>query len=153
METFLLYLLHGLAAMVWVGGLVFAGFVLQPAAREVLDGERHTRLWARALGTFLVWSAAAALLVLLTGFRMTAAFGGMARLPLHVNLMMLFGLLAAGLIAAVALGPYRALRTALAAGDAPAARVALRRARTLMWIELHLGAIAFALGVSGKFLV
>lgn len=42
----LLYALHVLAAVVWVGGMFFAWMVLRPAAVTALEPPARLRLWS-----------------------------------------------------------------------------------------------------------
>jgi uncharacterized membrane protein len=44
----LVYPLHVLAALVWVGGMFFAWMVLRPAAVKALEGPARLTLWVEA---------------------------------------------------------------------------------------------------------
>lgn len=50
----LVYPLHVLSALIWVGGMFFAWMVLRPAAVKALDGPARLTLW---VGVFQGFSA------------------------------------------------------------------------------------------------
>lgn len=152
MEAFVLYLVHGIAALVWIGGMLSILVFFKPASTAVTDDAQRQRLWLRILTRYFAWSWIAIALSLSSGLAMAMRyFGGMAQLPPHVNVMMLLGFLMAGLFAYGSFGPLRALGREVGR-DTGAAEKALRRVRILLMVELHVGVAAFVLGVAGKFL-
>ena len=57
MPTFtLLYVLHLLAALAWVGGMFFAWMILRPAAVAVLQPPERLRLWLDVFLRFFAWA-------------------------------------------------------------------------------------------------
>jgi uncharacterized membrane protein len=84
---------HILAAVIWVGGMFFAHQLLRPAA-AALEPVHRLPLWRRVFARFfpLVWLSIAALVA--SGYAMVfGVFGGFARLPLHIDLMQLIGII------------------------------------------------------------
>jgi len=51
----LLYLVHVLATVVWVGGMFFAHQCLRPVVRAQLEGPQRLRLWNGVFGRFFPW--------------------------------------------------------------------------------------------------
>ncbi len=48
----LVYTLHLLAALVWVGGMFFAWMILRPAAMTALEGPARLKLWVEVFQRF-----------------------------------------------------------------------------------------------------
>ncbi len=68
MPTFtLLYVLHLLAALAWVGGMFFAWMILRPAAVAVLQPPERLRLWLDVFLRFFAWVWAAVLVLPISG--------------------------------------------------------------------------------------
>ena len=74
MRTALL-LLHGLAAVVWIGGMVFVTAVLLPAMRASTDPASHAPLLRAAIGRFRWLAGSAAALLFLTGLGLLPGAG------------------------------------------------------------------------------
>lgn len=147
----LFYALHVLGAVVWVGGMVFALMVLRPAL-SVLEPPQRLALHLAVLGRFfrLVWHAMPALL--LTGWLLLFGwYGGFRGAGWHIHLMHLTGLLMAAVFVALVLGPWRAFRAAMAAGDGAAAVTAMGRVRRLVSMNLGLGLLTVAVAAWGRF--
>ncbi|HEX3348006.1 MAG TPA: CopD family protein [Acetobacteraceae bacterium] len=140
-----LLVLHLLGAVIWVGGMFFALLVLrpslvvlQPPERLALHGQVFTRFFR------VVWHVMP--IMLLTGYAMVfAVYGGFANVGWNVNVMNATGLVMSAIFVFIALVPFRALRTAMAAGNAPAAAGAAARIRSLIGVNLLLGLITAAI--------
>lgn len=52
----LVYTLHVLSALVWVGGMFFAWMVLRPAAMKALEGPGRLKLWVEVFQGFFAGS-------------------------------------------------------------------------------------------------
>lgn len=145
------YVLHVLSAIVWIGGMAFAILVLRPGlalvpppARLQLMGAVHRRFF------LLVWHAMPTLLV--TGYAMLFGwFGGFRGAGWHIHVMHLTGLIMSGIFIAIFFGPWRRMRTALAAETWPEAAAATDRIRRLVGINLVLGALTAAVAAWGRF--
>lgn len=135
----LMYLLHILATVIWVGGMFFAHQCLRPAALTQLEPASRLRLWNAVFGRFFPWVWAAVILLTASGLLLIQQMGGMAAVPIHVHIMAAIGYLMAGIFAALYFRPYASLRRAVATEDWPAAGAALNRIRILVGGNLSLG--------------
>jgi uncharacterized membrane protein len=147
----LLYSLHVLGAVLWVGGMGFALLALRPALAE-LEPPARLALHEGALRRFflIVWHAMPVLL--LTGWALLFFwYGGFRGSGWHIHLMHLTGLVMAGIFAALFFGPFRAFRSARAAGDAPGAAANADRVRQLVSINFALGLLTVAVAAWGRF--
>ncbi|MFL1460989.1 CopD family protein [Roseococcus sp. DSY-14] len=146
----LLNALHVLFAALWVGGMAFALLALRPAL-AALEPPQRLALMAGVHKRFflLVWHAMP--ITLLSGYGLLfGVYGGFRGTGWHVHLMHLTGLVMAGVFLFIALVPWRAMRAALAAGDAPAAAAANGRIRTLVALNLALGLLTVGVAAWGK---
>jgi len=140
----LLYAIHVLGAVLWVGGMAFAILVLGPAVQEAVEGPPRQALVTGATRRFflIVWHAMP--IMLLTGWAMLFGwFGGFAGAGWHIHLMHLTGLVMAAVFLAAFFGPWRAVRGGEAA--------ALGRVRRLILVNLVLGLITVAVAAWGHF--
>jgi uncharacterized membrane protein len=148
----MLYVLHLLGAVLWVGGMAFAILALRPAAHEALEAAPRLALMDRVFARFfrILWHVVP--IVLLTGWALwLTSYWGFTASIWHVHLMHLTGLVMAGIFLAVALGPVRGLRAALAAGDRAGAAAALDRVRKGVSVNLVLGLLTVAVAGWGRF--
>jgi uncharacterized membrane protein len=142
--------LHVLSAVVWVGGMFFAHQVLRPASAG-LDPKSRLLLWSRVLGRFFAWVIVAIVLLLASGYTMVfAVLGGISRLGLHVNLMQGIGILMILLFFHLYFAPWRRFRLATAREDWAEGGRQLGQIRMIVTINLMLGLIVVAIGISGR---
>lgn len=141
----LLYLIHVLATVVWVGGMFFAHQCLRPVALAQLEPPVRLRLWHGVFGRFFPWVWAAVLLLVLSGQGLARLMGGMAAVPPHVHVMAGLGYLMVVIFLYLYFVPYAGLRRAVAAEDWPAAGAALNRIRLLVGTNLALGLLNIVL--------
>ncbi len=140
----LLRALHLLGAAAWVGGMVFALFVLRPSLGLLPPSQRLT-LHSAVFGRFfrIIWHAMP--IVILTGYAMVfGVYGGFAMVNPVVHVMHATGIAMAVVFAVIFFGPWRAMRAALAAGDTPGAVRAAERIRKLVLANLALGVLTIA---------
>lgn len=144
----LFLVLHLLAAIAWVGGMLFAHMALRPSAMA-LEPPLRLALWQRTFSRFfpLVWVCIVTLLV--TGYGLTGM--GAGRGSHTVLTMMAIGWVMVALFAYLYFKPYAALRAGLAAGDIPAAAAAQNTIRQIVATNLTLGLITCILGVLARF--
>lgn len=149
---FIAIALHTLAAILWVGGMFFAYVCLRPSM-GALEPALRCRLWREALGRFfsVVWACVAVLLI--SGFALIGALGGMKATGMHVHIMMALGLLMMALFMHVQFGPFRKLKLAVAAEDWPLAGKQIGRIRPVVATNLTLGLLAAAAGSGGRWLI
>ncbi|KAF1054088.1 MAG: hypothetical protein GAK43_01075 [Stenotrophomonas maltophilia] len=140
MSTFaLVYSLHVLAALIWVGGMFFAWMVLRPAA-GVLPPPARLGLWSEVFPRFFRWVWAAVLVLPVTGVGMLQlSFNGMAGAPRYVQVMMGLYVAMLALFIRVQALQLPALRQAVGASDWPAGAEALGRIRRTVGFNLLLG--------------
>jgi uncharacterized membrane protein len=144
-------ILHIVSAVVWVGGMFFALIVLRPASGP-LDPAARLALWQRVFERFFPWVFVTIALLLLSGFAMIFwVFGGFAGVGLHVNLMMLIGIIMILVFLHLYFAPWKRFRAAMAARDNAAAAAQLNQIRILVTINLILGLITVAIGSSGRY--
>ena len=85
----LVYSLHVLAALVWVGGMFFAWMVLRPAAITALEGPARLKLWVEVFQGFFRWVWGAVVLLPVSGVVMlNMNFNGFEHAPRYVQVMM-----------------------------------------------------------------
>jgi uncharacterized membrane protein len=90
--------------------------------------------------------------LLVTGFVMIfQMFGGMANLPMYVNLMMGIGIIMMLLYLHLFFAPWKRFRTAVDRGAFPDAAKALNQIRMLVGINLTLGVITIIIGGTGRY--
>jgi uncharacterized membrane protein len=147
----LLYTLHVLGAVLWVGGMAFAVLALAPSLGSLEPPQRLALLSGVFRRFFLVvWHAMPA--VLLTGWALLFVwYGGFRGAGWHVHVMHLTGLAMGAVYLAIALGPWREMRAALAAGVATEAGAAAGRIRRLVTLNLTLGLVTVAVAAWGRF--
>lgn len=138
----LVYSLHVLAALVWVGGMFFAWMVLRPAAITALEGPARLKLWVEVFQGFFRWVWGAVVLLPVSGVIMlNMNFNGFEHAPRYVQVMMgLFVVMTALFIRIQAL-MLPELRTAVEAQDWPAGAAVLGRIRRLVGINLLVGLV------------
>jgi len=145
----LLKALHLLGAVVWVGGMFFALLVLRPSL-SVLEPAQRLALHGQVFRRFflIVWHAMP--IVLLSGYGLLFwEFGGFKGAHWSVHVMHLTGLVMAVVFVAIVLGPWRAMRAALEAGDKAGAAEAAGRIRVMIAVNLGLGVATVAVAGLG----
>lgn len=135
----LLYLLHVLATVVWVGGMFFAYLCLRPVAATELEPPQRLRLWQGVFARFFPWVWASVILLIASGHGIIGQMGGLAGLPVHIHVMLGLGYLMAAIFVYLYFAPYPRLRAAVAAQDWQAGGAALNRIRILVGTNLALG--------------
>ena len=144
-------LLHGLSAVVWVGGMFFALLMLRPAAGP-LDPPQRLALWGRVFGRFFPWVIAAIVLLLLSGYAMVfGIYGGFRGIGLHVHIMQATGIIMMLLFFHLYFAPWRRFQAALARDDRMQAARQLNQIRWIVTVNLILGLFTVAVGSSGRY--
>lgn len=146
----LVYAIHVLFAVLWVGGMAFAILALRPALAE-LDPPQRVAVMGRVHRRFflVVWHAMP--LVLLTGYVLLFGYyGGFRGAGWHIHLMHLTGLLMGAVYLAIATGPWKQMRAALAEGNVAGAGAANERIRQLVSVNLVLGLVTVAVAAWGR---
>lgn len=145
--------LHLLAAVLWVGGMLFAYVVLRPVAAGQLEPPVRLRLWVGIFGKFfpLVWLSI--ILLLLTGYGMLFnLFGGFAHAPVYVHLMNGIGILMILIFLHVFFSPYRRLKEAVTIENWPEGGKNLAQIRLLIGTNTLLGLLVIIIAAAGRYL-
>ena len=148
----LLFTLHILGALVWVGGMFFAHMALRPTAATVLQPPERLTLLAGVFARFFLWVKLSIVLLFLSGFWMLHIYGNFAKAGWHVHLMLLIAVIMTIIFGVIYAGPYKSLRYAVSMQQWPAAGAAMALVRRLVGINLILGLLTVAIGMSGRFI-
>jgi uncharacterized membrane protein len=143
--------MHIASVVVWVGGMFFAYLRLRPVAGELFEPPIRLRLWQRVFARFFVWVWLAVVLIAISGFGMFARIG-FAAAPLNWHLMLLSGLGMIAIFIYVFVGPYDALKRAVAAEDWKTGGAALNRIRQAVGLNLALGFVTIGFATLGRWL-
>lgn len=148
----ILYTIHVLAFVIWVGGMFFAYTALRPAAAQLLEPPLRLTLWRDTFRKFFPWVWVAVIALPLTGYWMIFSyFGGMAGAQWYVHVMQLLGIIMILLYLHVFFAPFKRLSRAVDAEDFQAAGKSLNQIRLLIGINLSIGLALIALVVIGKY--
>ena len=141
----LVYTLHVLAALVWVGGMFFAWLVLRPAAMEALEGPARLKLWVEVFQRFFVWVWVAVVLLPISGVGLIQLrFNGFETAPRYVQVMMGLYLVMTALFIRIQALQLPELRKAVLAEDWPTGAATLGNIRRLVGINLIIGLLLVA---------
>lgn len=142
-------MLHLLGAVVWIGGMFFAYLALRPAAARLLEPPQRLPLWAATLERFFAWVWVSVALVLGSGFYMVAAIAAVARIPVHVHVMLYIGVIMTLIFAYVFFSFFPALKRAVAETNWKAGAAALNQIRIAVGINLSLGLVNIIVATGG----
>ena len=149
----ILFSLHLLSAVIWVGGMFFAYMALRPVAASLLEPPVRVTLWAQVFTRFFPWVWAAVLLLLGTGLWMTfGIFSGMKYVGIHVHIMLLLGLIMMLIFFHIYFAPFRRLKLAVAASDWQTGGAKLGQIRKLIAVNLSLGLLVVLIAAAGRYL-
>ena len=143
--------LHVLAALIWVGGMFFAYVILRPSSASALEGPARLGLWAQVLKRFFAWVWLSIAILLVSGYWMIFALGGMRAIGVHVHAMQGLGIVMMLLFAHVYLAPFKRLVAAVAAQDWPTGAKHLNTVRIVVAINLVIGIITVAIATGRGF--
>ncbi|MGX0892038.1 putative membrane protein [Pseudomonas sp. ADAK2 TE3594] len=145
----IVYTLHVLAALVWVGGMFFAWMVLRPAAMKALEGPARLKLWVEVFQGFFRWVWIAVVLLPISGVGMIhLQFSGFEAAPRYVQVMMGLYVVMTALFIRIQALMLPELRTAVAAQDWPTGAAVLGRIRRLVGINLMVGLVLVAIAAA-----
>ena len=149
----LLFTLHVLSALVWVGGMFFAHMALRPTVATVLQPPERLTLLAGVFSRFFVWVKISIVLLFVTGFWLIHIYGNFAKAGWHIHSMLLLAVIMTIIFGVIYAGPYKSLRYAVSLQQWPAAGAAMATIRRLVGINLILGLMTVVIGMSGRFLI
>jgi uncharacterized membrane protein len=147
-------MLHIVAAVIWVGGMVFAHAFLRPVAAAQLEPPARLQLWVDVFKRFfpVVWICI--ITILITGYGVILAYypEGFKGLAMHINLMMGLGIVMMLIFFHVFFAPFKKLKKAVESEDWPAGGKALAQIRMLVGINMTIGLITAAIASGGRYL-
>ncbi|KAA0963011.1 CopD family protein [Pseudomonas sp. ANT_H12B] len=145
----LVYTLHVLSALVWVGGMFFAWMVLRPAAMKALEGPARLQLWVEVFQGFFRWVWVAVVLLPISGVGMIhLQYSGFEAAPRYVQVMMGLYVVMTALFIRIQALLLPELRTAVAAQDWPTGAATLGKIRKLVGINLIVGLVLVAIAAA-----
>ena len=145
--------LHLLAAVLWVGGMIFAHQMLRPVAADLLEPPLRQPLWVGVFNRFFPAVWASVLLIPLTGYWMIfSVFGGFGAVGMHVHLMQAIGWVMIAIYLYVYFVPFQKLKAAVAEKAWPNGKAHIDRIRDMVGINMILGIITIAIGAGGRYL-
>ena len=130
-------LLHLCAAIIWLGGMVFAHFCLRPTV-AMLEPPPRLGLMAATLTRFFAIVIPAIVVLLVTGGYLYTGREGLAA-PIGVHLMVGIGISMILLFGHLFFGPFRRMKAAVAASSWPVAASQLGKIRVLVLTNMILG--------------
>jgi uncharacterized membrane protein len=137
---------HILGAVIWVGGMAFALFMLRPATMA-LEPLLRVALWRRVFARFFPTVAVCVVALLVSGYAMMfIEFGGFAGVSPAVNVMQALGLVMMLAFGHLYFAPWPRFRRAVDGGDVAAAAVQLLQIRFIVTVNLVLGIIVVMIG-------
>jgi uncharacterized membrane protein len=146
-----LKLLHILAIVVWIGGMVFAHFFLRPAAMQ-LEPPQRIRLMHGTLQRFFASVLVSIATVLVSGLWMigrlakeTVQAGLAFNMPLDWTIMATLGIVMMAIFGHIRFSLFKRLSKAVAASDWPAGGAALASIRTWVGVNLVIGVVIIVL--------
>ncbi len=146
--------LHLLAALLWVGGMLFAYLVLRPAAADLLEPPLRLTLWANIFTRFFPWVGLSIIVLLVSGFWMIFGFmGGMKHLGPHIHGMMTLGIFMMLLFCHIVFVPFKRLKRAVTEQDWAAGAKQLSQIRILIAVNLFLGLVVVVIASAGRYAV
>lgn len=108
----LILFVHLACISVWIGGAIYAAFVLTPSL-TLLDGTQRVSVHLQTLKRFFLVLWHVIPLTLLSGWSMIFHMGGFTHLIWPINVMQILGLLMAVLFLLLFFGPYQKIRRAI----------------------------------------
>ncbi len=146
-----LFALHVLAAVIWVGGMFFAYTTLRPVAGSLLEPPQRLALWRRVLERFFAWVWTAVVVLFASGYWMVFGYlGGFGAVGIHVHIMHLLAIVMALIYAYLFFAPYQRLQRQVDAGDWPAAGATLAQIRKLVGTNLLIGLVLVSIAAGGR---
>lgn len=147
----ILIALHTLAAVVWVGGILFVHFMLRPSLLS-LEPPVRLPIWRRVMGRFLPTAGVAAATLVVTGYAMILGpLGGFSCVLPYVHAMTSTGIVMVLIYLHIYFAPWARFKRAVAAADWAAAGSNLATIRRMVSINMALGVATIVIGVTGPY--
>ncbi len=148
----IVFALHVLAAVIWVGGMFFAYIVLRPVAATLLEPPTRLTLWMHVFQRFFPWVWGAILTLFITGLWLVFwGFNGFSGVGWKIHAMLSLGVVMTVLFSYLYFKPFKQLQQAVSAELWPAAGVCLNRIRQLIAVNLALGLLVVIIATTGRY--
>ena len=148
----IIFALHVLAAVIWVGGMFFAYVVLRPVAVTLLEPPMRLTVWTQVFQRFFPWVWIAIVTLLVTGFALVFwGFGGMGGVGWKVHTMLSLGIVMTILFAYLYFKPFKQLQQAVTAEQWPIGGANLNRIRQIIAVNLSLGLLIVSIATIGRY--
>ncbi len=144
-----LLLVHLLAVVVWVGGMVFALFCLRPAAIAILPPPQRIPLLHAALGRFFKYVVLSIALILGSGGAMIVMVG-VKNMPFSWQWMIGLGAAMMAIFFHLRAATFSRLGVFVQAQDWPAAAAQLEKIRVMVMLNLAIGLSIIAVMKLGR---
>ena len=145
----LVYTLHVLAALVWVGGMFFAWMVLRPAVGAALEGPARLKVWLEVFPRFFVWVWAVVVVLPITGVGMIQLqFVSFDTAPRYVQVMMGLYVVMTALFIRVQSLQLPELRRAMDTEQWAEGAAVMGRIRRLVGVNLLIGLAVVAIAAA-----
>lgn len=143
------YVLHVLAAVLWVGGMFFAWMILRPAVIAALEGPARLKLWLQVFRRFFVWVWCAVIMLPVTGIGMiNINFSGFQTAPRYVQVMIGLYVVMVALFLRVSTLNLPRLRKAVEAEQWAEGAATLAGIRRLVGVNLLVGIAVIAVAAA-----
>lgn len=146
----ILKLVHLLAILLWVGGMIFAHCFLRPAA-AALEPSLRLRLMRDVLSRFLNAALGAVVITVVSGIwmigrtaRQVVSTGGSFDMPHSWMTMAVLGIIMAAIFGHIRFALYPRLNRAVQAEQWPTAGQAMQSIKTWVTVNLVLGLLTIA---------
>ena len=145
----LVYTLHVLAALIWVGGMFFAWMILRPAAVTALEGPARLKLWVEVFQRFFVWVWIAVVILPISGVGLLQMrFNGFETAPRYVQIMMGLYIVMVALFIRIQSLQLPELRKAVEAQAWAEGAAVMGRIRRLVGCNLIVGLVLVAIAAA-----
>ena len=145
----IVYTLHVLSALIWVGGMFFAWMVLRPAAMKALEGPARLKLWVEVFQGFFRWVWVAVVLLPISGVGMIhLQYAGFETAPRYVQVMMGLYVVMVALFIRINSLQLPELRKAVEHEQWPEGAAVLGRIRRLVGTNLIVGLALVAIAAA-----
>jgi len=146
--------LHILAAVIWVGGMIFAYNFLRPAAAESLEPPHRLTLWLGVFERFFSYVWVSVIILPLTGYLMIFnRWESIGNAPLYVHIMNGLGVTMILIYLYVFFSPYKRLKNAVNNKNWPEGGKALMQIRLLVGINTIIGVVVIMSASAGRFYI
>ncbi|TDV70213.1 DUF2269 family protein [Pseudomonas sp. LP_7_YM] len=143
------YVLHVLAAVLWVGGMFFSWMILRPAVIAALEGPARLKLWLQVFQRFFVWVWCAVILLPVTGIGMiNINFSGFQTAPRYVQVMIGLYVVMVALFLRVSTLNLPRLRKAVEAEQWAEGAVTLAGIRRVVGVNVLVGIAVIAIAAA-----